>query len=58
MMDFSAPRRAPNRSENIIPMINVVFLLLMFFMLSAQVAPPDPFDVEVPVSEASSVGPV
>ena len=55
MMDFSAPRRAPNRSENIIPMINVGFLLLMFFMLSAQVAPPDPFDVKLPFSEASSV---
>lgn len=30
-------------------MINVVFLLLIFFLMSAQIAPPEPFDVEPPV---------
>ncbi len=30
-------------------MINVVFLLLIFFLMSAQIAPPEPFAVEPPV---------
>lgn len=32
-------------------MINVVFLLLIFFLMSAQIAPPEPFDVEPPVMD-------
>jgi len=48
-MQFDAPR--PKReSENILPMINVVFLLLIFFLMSAQLAPPEPFAVELPVA--------
>jgi len=31
-------------------MINVVFLLLIFFLMSAQLTPPDPFGVEPPES--------
>lgn len=42
----AASRRA--RAESIVPMINVVFLLLIFFMMSAQLAPPDPFELMVP----------
>ncbi|KEJ95680.1 hypothetical protein SUH3_19405 [Pseudosulfitobacter pseudonitzschiae] len=58
-MDFSPvtpPRRA---AENIVPMINVVFLLLIFFLMSAQIAPPDPIDVTVPdsTSEAAPLDP-
>lgn len=50
-MDFSTtPRRAP--AENMLPMINVVFLLLIFFLISAQLAPPEPFPVEPPLAEA------
>ncbi len=45
-------RRAP--SESIIPMINVVFLLLIFFLMTAQIAPPDPFDVTPPESIAEA----
>lgn len=41
----SAPRR---RGESIVPMINVVFLLLIFFLMTAQIAPPDPFEVTLP----------
>ncbi|SFA75624.1 biopolymer transport protein ExbD [Poseidonocella pacifica] len=41
-----APRRAP--SENMVPMINVVFLLLIFFLMTAQIAPPEPFEVTPP----------
>ncbi|ETX13429.1 hypothetical protein OCH239_10300 [Roseivivax halodurans JCM 10272] len=46
-----APRRRPQ--ENLVPMINVVFLLLIFFLMTAQIAPPQPFEVEPPdVAEA------
>ncbi len=46
-MDFGpAPKRPPR--ENIVPMINVVFLLLIFFLMSAQIAPPDPFEIVPP----------
>jgi biopolymer transport protein ExbD len=31
-------------------MINVVFLLLIFFLMSAQITPPAPFDVTLPKS--------
>ena len=43
-MQFSAPRhrRAP---EPVVPMINVVFLLLVFFLISAQITPPAPFEL-------------
>lgn len=43
-------RRAP--MENSVPMINVVFLLLIFFLMSAQIAPPEPFEVEIPETES------
>ncbi|WP_172327778.1 biopolymer transporter ExbD [Mangrovicoccus sp. HB161399] len=50
------PKRQP--SESIIPMINVVFLLLIFFLMTAQIAPPAPFEVEPPkaASEAQPEG--
>ena len=58
-MLFAPPR--PNRSprENIVPMINVVFLLLIFFLMTAQIAPPEPFEVTPPgsSSEAPADGP-
>lgn len=44
------PRKPP--VESIIPMINVVFLLLIFFLLTAQIAPPTPFVLEPPVSKS------
>ncbi len=46
-MEFQdPPRRRP--PENMLPMINVVFLLLIFFLMSAQLVPPEPFPVEPP----------
>ena len=48
-----APRR-PAR-ESIIPMINVVFLLLIFFLMTAEIAPPQPFAVTPP--RASTAAP-
>ncbi|NVO58319.1 biopolymer transporter ExbD [Rhodobacteraceae bacterium B1Z28] len=46
-MDFSAPPRRP-RSESIVPMINVVFLLLIFFLMTSNLTTPEPFDVTPP----------
>lgn len=41
-------RRSP--PESVVPMINVVFLLLVFFLMTAQIAPPEPFAVSPPVA--------
>jgi len=35
-------------------MINVVFLLLIFFLMSAQITPPAPFDVTLPESASDN----
>ena len=36
--------------ERVLPLINVVFLLLIFFLLAGRLAATDPFPVEAPVS--------
>ena len=55
MMDFaSPPRRRP--AENLLPMINVVFLLLIFFLIAAKLAPPEPFAVALPDAAADAAG--
>jgi len=46
-MQFTIPRRR-RAAERIVPMINVVFLLLIFFLMTARLAPPDPFEVTPP----------
>lgn len=56
-MDFSEPpRRSPG--DSLLPMINVVFLLLVFFLMAARIAPPAPFEVSPPqaVAEAEAQG--
>jgi biopolymer transport protein ExbD len=50
-MDFSDPPRP--HSESVLPMINVVFLLLIFFLLAAEIAPTEPFTVNPPPGAAS-----
>jgi biopolymer transport protein ExbD len=52
-MDFGVPPSRP-RVESVVPMINVVFLLLIFFLMTATIAPPDPF-ATVPPEAAASV---
>lgn len=52
-MEFATPRRR-RPSEAIVPMINVVFLLLIFFLMSAQIVPPAPLDVTLPESAAET----
>jgi biopolymer transport protein ExbD len=46
-MRIPAPARRP-RSEAIVPMINVVFLLLIFFMMTSRIAPTPPIEVTPP----------
>lgn len=50
------PPRPRNDEERILPLINVVFLLLIFFMLAGRIAANDPFEVAPPrsASEASA----
>jgi biopolymer transport protein ExbD len=48
-MDFGRARPRP-RGESVVPMINVVFLLLIFFVMTATIAPPDPFAARPPSS--------
>ena len=36
------------RQDDIVPMINVAFLLLVFFLMSAVIAPLAPVDIEAP----------
>ncbi len=46
-MDFrDPPRRKPE--ENLLPMINVIFLLLIFFLIAARMTAPEPFAVTPP----------
>jgi biopolymer transport protein ExbD len=54
-MRFDAPpRRAP--LEPLLPLINVVFLLLVFFLISSRLAPPDPVPVAPPVTNSALPG--
>ena len=47
------PPAENHRTEvTIIPMVNVVFLLLIFFMLVGRIAPNDSLDVSLPVSSS------
>lgn len=48
-MRFQPPRRR-NDDERILPLINVVFLLLIFFMLAGRFSATDPFQVAPPLS--------
>ncbi len=55
-MDFSPARPVRRSAENIVPMINVVFLLLIFFLMSAQISAPVPFEVTPPASSSNTSG--
>ncbi|WP_264211209.1 ExbD/TolR family protein [Leisingera thetidis] len=52
-MDLTDPPRRP-RAESIVPMINVVFLLLIFFLMTSRLSQPEPFDVTPPDASAES----
>ena len=44
------PRKEPD--ENVIPMINIVFLLLIFFMVAGTITPASPLSVDPAETEA------
>ena len=50
-MQFKRPTRK-QRPESVVPMINVVFLLLIFFLMSASIVTPPPFDVTLPRADS------
>jgi biopolymer transport protein ExbD len=51
-MRFVADRRR-NDEERILPLINVVFLLLIFFILTGRIVADDPFDIAPPLSSSA-----
>lgn len=46
----TAARRPKDDDQRILPLINVVFLLLIFFMIVGHLAAADPFHIEPPTS--------
>ncbi|MGF1553318.1 MAG: ExbD/TolR family protein [Paracoccaceae bacterium] len=51
MARLSRPPRRQDDEERVLPLVNIVFLLLIFFMLAGRLAPSDPFEVEPARSE-------
>ena len=50
------PDRRPDQSEErILPLINVVFLLLIFFMIAGSLTVTEPFEVEPPSSQSEGI---
>lgn len=45
-----AHKREANDDDRILPLINIVFLLLIFFMIAGQLSASDPFHVSPPAS--------
>ena len=50
---FSRPA-AIDTEENVLPLINIVFLLLIFFLVAGAITIPDLFYVEPPVSDSET----
>lgn len=49
------PERRPDQTEErILPLINVVFLLLIFFMITGSLTVSEPFEVEPTLSESDA----
>jgi len=42
------------RKESIIPMVNVIFLLLIFFLMTSSFIIPDPFELKKPYADSSN----
>ncbi|NKN32792.1 ExbD/TolR family protein [Marichromatium bheemlicum] len=49
-MRFTRPQPRPSSDDQLIPLINVIFLMLIFFMLAGHIAPSDPIEIEPPRS--------
>lgn len=50
-MILPPPKRPRSTEENILPLINIVFLLLIFFMLAGVLAQNPPFELKPPDSQ-------
>jgi biopolymer transport protein ExbD len=50
-MRFSRPKPTRDSEANLIPLINIVFLLLIFFMLAGRLAPTELMALEPPRSD-------
>jgi len=50
MLNTQTPRRITNQDDSLIPLINVVFLMLIFFMVAGQITASDGIEVETPSS--------
>lgn len=48
----TAPRRFVDEDQRILPLINIVFLLLIFFMVAGHLAPPDEIVIDPPTSQS------
>ena len=49
------PDRRPDQTEErILPLINVVFLLLIFFMIAGSLSISEPFEIEPPASSSAA----
>ena len=53
-MRFESPRPRNSDEERVLPLINVVFLLLIFFMLAGKLAVTDAFEVAPPRSASEA----
>ena len=53
-MIVAPPKRPRSTEENVLPLINIVFLLLIFFMLAGSLASPQAFDIQPPVSQSEA----
>jgi biopolymer transport protein ExbD len=46
--------KKPNQDDNLIPLINIVFLMLIFFMVAGHISESDPIQVQPPASVSDS----
>lgn len=46
----SIQHKKPNQDDNLIPLINIVFLMLIFFMVAGHISESDPIKVQAPSS--------
>ena len=54
-MQFDTPSPRKDDEQRILPLINVVFLLLIFFILAGKLSAVDPIAVEPPLSAGGGV---
>lgn len=53
-MKFPRQHHRPNEDERILPLTNVIFLLIIFFMLAGQLSNPDAMAIQPPRSVSES----